>query len=173
MTLGKPQVPCKYRNFRFVLIITYGHTFATTALEYGMDVKTLSTVIGHSSAATTLNIYTHITDEMRTAAAVNIDRGIAKQEPAAAPQKRKAKQTAATDFQSYRGTRRSPGTGCISQIGNHLWEGKYSPKWPDGKKHSRNVYAHSREDCEGKLAELITQMKTEIATAKRPRGAAE
>ncbi len=149
------------------------HTFATTALEYGMDVKTLSTVIGHSSAATTLNIYTHITDEMRAAAAVNIDRGIAKQEPAASPEKQKPKQTATADFQPYRGTRRRPGTGCISQIGDHLWEGKYSPKWPDGKKHFRNVYAHSREDCEEKLAELITRMKTEIASAKRACGAAE
>lgn len=149
------------------------HTFATTALEYGMDVKTLSTVIGHSSAATTLNIYTHITDEMRAAAAVNIDRGIAKQEPAALPKKQEAKQTAAVDFQPYHGTRRSPGTGCISQIGDHLWEGRYSPKWPDGKKHSRNVYAHSREECEEKLAELITRMKTEIAALKRACGAVE
>ncbi len=91
-----------------------------------MDVKTLSTVIGHNSAATTLNIYTHITDEMRTAAAVNIDRGIAKQEPPVAPQKQEPTQTAATDFQPYRGTRRRPGTGCISQIGDHLWEVNHS-----------------------------------------------
>ena len=27
-----------------------------------MDVKTLSTIIGHVSAKTTLNIYTHVTD---------------------------------------------------------------------------------------------------------------
>ena len=41
------------------------HTFATMSLENGMDVKTLSTIIGHVSSATTLNTYTHITDEMR------------------------------------------------------------------------------------------------------------
>ena len=40
------------------------HTFATNALEYGMDIKTLSTVLGHVSTATTLNVYSHITDEM-------------------------------------------------------------------------------------------------------------
>ena len=40
------------------------HTFATNALEHGMDVKTLSAVIGHVSSATTLNVYAHITDEM-------------------------------------------------------------------------------------------------------------
>lgn len=31
------------------------HTFATYALEYGMDIKTVSMIIGHSSVATTLN----------------------------------------------------------------------------------------------------------------------
>ena len=41
------------------------HTFATLALENGMDVKTLSAMLGHVSAATTLDIYTHITDDMR------------------------------------------------------------------------------------------------------------
>ena len=45
--------------------------------------------------------------------------------------------------------------------------GKYSPKWPDGKKHSRSVYASTSEECEEKLAELIQQMKLEIAEAKR------
>jgi len=29
-----------------------------------MDVKTLSAMLGHVSAATTLDIYTHITDDM-------------------------------------------------------------------------------------------------------------
>ena len=43
-----------------------------------MDVKTLSTIIGHVSSATTLNTYTHITDEMRRKAALSIDQGIAK-----------------------------------------------------------------------------------------------
>ena len=43
----------------------------------------------------------------------------------------------------------------------------YSPKWPDGKKHARNVYAHTREECEEKLKVLIVEMKAEIAEAKR------
>jgi len=46
-----------------------------------MDIKTLSTVLGHVSTATTLNVYSHITDEMRKSAAEKIDKGIAKTEP--------------------------------------------------------------------------------------------
>ena len=52
------------------------HTFATMALENGMDVKTLSAMIGHVSAATTLDIYSHMTDTMQMQAAVSIDRKI-------------------------------------------------------------------------------------------------
>ena len=46
-----------------------------------MDVKTLSGILGHVSAATTLDIYTHITNEMQENTAANIDRGIGKAEP--------------------------------------------------------------------------------------------
>lgn len=35
------------------------HTFATRCIEAGMDVKTLSEILGHASATTTLNIYVH------------------------------------------------------------------------------------------------------------------
>lgn len=141
------------------------HTFATMALEYGMDVKTLSTVIGHISAATTLNIYTHTTDDMRKMAAIKIDQGIGKQEPTAMPETKRA-ESSVTEFVAYTGKRRKPGTGCISQIGERLWEGKYSPRGPDGKKRSKNVYAHSREACEEKLAEMILQVKAEIAAER-------
>lgn len=41
-----------------------------------MDVKTLSAMLGHVSAATTLDIYTHVTGDMQTEAAAKIDRGL-------------------------------------------------------------------------------------------------
>ncbi len=65
------------------------------------------------------------------------------------------------------GRKRRPGTGCVSEINDHLFEGRYSPKWPDGKKHARNVYAHTRKECEEKLKVLIVEMKTELAELRR------
>ena len=56
---------------------------------------------------------------------------------------------------------------CVTEINDHLFEGRYSPKWPDGKKHARNVYAHTREECEEKLKVLIIEMKTELAELKK------
>ena len=143
----------------------------TTALENGMDVKTLSTIIGHVSAKTTLNVYTHVTDTMRQTAAAKIDRGIGKCEPSDEPGKGFPTQLPDTHpramFEPYKGKIRKSGTGCVTQINDHLWEGKSSPKWPDGKKHSRSVYAGTESECEEKLTELIRQMKTEIVEARR------
>lgn len=44
----------RYLNFHCLR-----HTFATRALENNIDIKTLSELLGHANAATTLNIYTH------------------------------------------------------------------------------------------------------------------
>ena len=146
------------------------HTFATMALGSGMDVKTLSSMLGHVSAATTLDIYTHITNPMRSEAAAKIDQRLAKVDP---KEKEVASERAPeTDPQSfipfipYNGKIRKAGTGCITQISEHCWEGRYSPVWPDGKKHSRNVYAKTREECEALLPGLIEQMKAEIKAIK-------
>ena len=131
-----------------------------------MDIKTLSTIIGHVSTSTTLNVYAHVTDEMRKTAAAKIDRGIAKSETTQAMDTAPRKPAPST-FQPYKGQRRKPGTGCISQINENLWEGRYSPRLPNGTRLARNVYAHSEEECEQKLAELIVQMKGEIAAQRQ------
>ena len=45
------------------------HTFATHALTSGVDVKTLSGILGHTRAAFTLDTYTHTTGDMQRRAA--------------------------------------------------------------------------------------------------------
>lgn len=40
------------------------YTFATLSLESGIDMKTLSSTLGHYSAGFTLSAYTHATPEM-------------------------------------------------------------------------------------------------------------
>ena len=160
------QLILEHANCKQVRFHDLRHTFATLALQNGMDVKTLSAMLGHVSAATTLDIYTHSTSDMQHAAARKIDCGIGKAEiqDEPAPQ---ANTPAIVDFQPYMGKVRKPGTGCISQINDHLFEGRYSPTWIDGKKHARNVYAHTREECEEKLKVLIAEMKAELAELKR------
>ena len=80
LTVVLKRAGCKHLRFHDLR-----HTFATNALEHGMDIKTLSAIIGHVSSATTLNVYALVTDEMRQKAANRIDRGIAGVEPPSKP----------------------------------------------------------------------------------------
>lgn len=142
------------------------HTFATTALANGMDIKTLSAIIGHNSVETTLNIYTHITDEMQRDAANKIEQGIMRNVSLSNTDDKIPDKTAKTPceakFKPVKSTRRKSGTGCINKISDNLYEGRYSPRLPDGKRVSKNVYAKTEEECEIKLAELIETMKAEM-----------
>ena len=45
------------------------HTFATMALQNGVDVKTVSSMLGHYDAGFTLRTYTHATRQMQRRAA--------------------------------------------------------------------------------------------------------
>lgn len=47
---------CNIRNVNFHAL---RHTFATRCIESGMDIKSLSEILGHSSVNITLNIYVH------------------------------------------------------------------------------------------------------------------
>lgn len=40
------------------------HTYATLALQNGIDVKTVSQTLGHATAAFTLDIYAAVTERM-------------------------------------------------------------------------------------------------------------
>ena len=159
------RAECKHVRFHDLR-----HTFATTALANGMDVKTLSAIIGHISSETTLNIYTHITDNMQRSAANKIEQGFGRNEGSISENKQTPDQTVkkpqTAKFEPKQPKIRRPGTGCITQINDHLFEGRYSPTNAYGKRTPKNVYAKTREECEEKLAELITQMNAEIAAEK-------
>ncbi len=146
------------------------HTFATTALANGMDVKTLSSIIGHVSSQTTLDIYLHSTLEMQRQAARKIDSGIAKNDGISTEDKQTPNQDTnepcKPKFEAVQGKIRKPGTGCLYQISENLWEGSYFPRLPDGKRKKYNVYAKTREECDVLLAEMIPKVKAEIAEAK-------
>ena len=41
------------------------HSFATLSLEKGMDIKTVSHMLGQTDAGFTMNTYMHVTDSMQ------------------------------------------------------------------------------------------------------------
>lgn len=53
---------CKIDNINFHAL---RHTFATRSLEAGMDIKTLSEILGHSSYRITLDIYVHSSFDLK------------------------------------------------------------------------------------------------------------
>jgi hypothetical protein len=107
---------------------------------------------------------------MQKEAARSIDRGIrGVSEDKDTPEELNtdgAKSQEKSKFEPKKSKYRKPGTGCISKIKDNLWEGRYSPK-VNGKRMARNVYAHTEEECEEKLAELIREMKAEIEKLKQ------
>lgn len=143
------------------------HTFATNAVANGMDIKTLSSIIGHVSSKTTMDIYLHTTEEMKQQAAAKINARFSKNKGSGKEVTPKEQgKPAQAKFEPIKGKYRKPGTGCITKISDHLYEGRYSPKGTDGKRISKNIYAQTEAECEEKLAELIKEMKAEIAAEK-------
>ena len=52
---------------------TLRHTFATRAVASGMDIRTLSEILGHENVATTLNLYVHSSLDKKRAALDKMD----------------------------------------------------------------------------------------------------
>ena len=56
------------------------HTFATIALQNGVDIKTVSGMLGHFSADFTLDTYAHITTSAQKEAVETMSQVLSKQE---------------------------------------------------------------------------------------------
>lgn len=69
LCMDKPMEPRTYQNHfkKYLKIInapnynfhTLRHTFATNCVDNGMDIKSLSEILGHSDVQITLNRYVH------------------------------------------------------------------------------------------------------------------
>lgn len=104
---------------------------------------------------------------MQEKAAVSIDRKIGKTD---AQYHEESKKTVVDQrgFKAVEGNRRRPGTGCLHQINEHLWEGRYSRKNEERKRVARTVYGKTKEECEEKLAALVESMKAEKLAQNSP-----
>ena len=176
ITPTKPRDPSAVRkklarvldraNCKHVRFHALRHTFATMALEYGIDVKTLSATLGHSSVDITLDTYSHSNKKMKESAASAIDTSFGRNKGKTILPRRRTEQAEPEKFEAYKGKKRKPGTGYVKQIGPNCWQGRYTPTI-DGKRVSRNVYAPTEEECEKKLKELIINIKEEIKAVKQ------
>ena len=70
---------CKRRGLRVVTIHSFRHFNASVLINSGVDVVTVQTALGHSTPATTLNIYSHNFSNAQTRAMEAIANAIALQ----------------------------------------------------------------------------------------------
>ncbi len=119
------------------------HTFATMAPEHGMDVKTLSAIIGSSEA---FQHHETLEEQLPT------------QEETAQNKEK---------FSAYTGKIRKPGTGGIYELNDHLYEGRYSLTNAQGKREVHTVYAKTREEAEALLQLMIAEVRERINEEKR------
>lgn len=66
---GRMKILLKQAGLPSIRFHDLRHTFATHALASGVDVKTLSGILGHTNASFTLDTYTHFTGDMQKRAA--------------------------------------------------------------------------------------------------------
>lgn len=81
--LGQPLDPKTYQDFFKRMLKKAGirdinfhglrHTFATRALEKGIPAKTVSELLGHSTITITLDLYTHVTEDLKRDAILKLE----------------------------------------------------------------------------------------------------
>lgn len=49
------------------------HSYAVAAIRAGDDIKTVQSNLGHATAAFTLDVYGHVTDQMKQASAARME----------------------------------------------------------------------------------------------------
>lgn len=55
------------------LVHALRHTFATTLIRNGVDIKAVSEILGHEDVSTTLNTYHHVIDEQKHSAVMTLN----------------------------------------------------------------------------------------------------
>ncbi len=62
--------PARKKKYFFVPYLTrphiFRHTFATRAIEAGMQPQVLKTILGHSSLAMTMDLYSHVLPDTKS-----------------------------------------------------------------------------------------------------------
>lgn len=56
---------CQKANVKEISFHALRHTYATRLIELGENIKTVQELLGHADISTTMNIYTHISDETK------------------------------------------------------------------------------------------------------------
>ena len=128
---------------------------------------------------TTLNVYAHSSEQMKRDAAKKIDEAIGTvlgadvtaSDASCGDEKGEAQESTngadkpkTVEFKPYQPKYRKRGTGSVHQVSKNVWEGRYTPT-VNGKRITRNIYAGSIEECEEKLAQMISGMKEEYGIA--------
>ena len=62
---GKLKTLLKNAELPLIRFHDLRHTFATQAMQGGVDAKTLAGILGHTDASFTLDTYTHVTGDMQ------------------------------------------------------------------------------------------------------------
>jgi len=63
----------KRSRLRHIRFHDLRHSFGTLALQSGVDLKTVSSALGHSAISTTANVYLHAVESLQQEAAARID----------------------------------------------------------------------------------------------------